>query len=276
MTASMRQWSLTTGAALLVIALTGSSMINRFFNRMTFQPAPGVHADAAALGVPLEEVTIRTADDVRLHSFYLPRPESDRAVLFLHGNAGNATDRLPLAKGIAALGASVLLPDYRGYGFSEGSPDEQGLYLDARAALRHLIDDRGYSPDRIVVMGRSLGGAAAVDLVADQPVGGLVLISTLQSAQAMARNMGLGLFAPLIGRRLDSEGKIPGITVPILMFHGERDEIVPVAQGEALFAVAPEPKTMLLIRGAQHNDIIDVAGGQFWQPLARFLDEVTP
>ena len=276
MTASMRQWALTTGAALLVIALTGSSMINRFFNRMTFQPAPGVHADAASLGVPLEEVTIRTEDDVRLHGFYLPRPESDRAVLFLHGNAGNATDRLPLAKGIAALDASVLLPDYRGYGFSEGSPDERGLYLDARAALRHLIEDRGYAPDRVVVMGRSLGGAAAVDLVADQPVAGLVLISTLQSARAMARSMGLSLFAPLIGRRLDSEGKIPGITAPILMFHGERDEIVPVGQGEALFAVAPEPKTMLLIRGAQHNDIIDVAGGQFWQPLARFLDEVVP
>jgi len=276
MTATMRQWTLTTGVALLVIALTGSSMINSFFNRMTFQPGPGVHADAASLGVPLEEVTIRTEDDVRLHGFYLPRPEASRAVLFLHGNAGNATDRLPLAKGIAALGASVLLPDYRGYGFSEGKPDEPGLYLDARAALRYLVEERGYPADRIIVMGRSLGGAAAIHLVAEQPVAGLVLIATPQSARAMARSMGLGLFAPLAGRRLDSEGKIPGIAAPILMFHGDRDEIVPVAQGEALFAVAAEPKTLHLIRGAQHNDIIDVAGGQFWQPLARFIAEVTP
>ncbi len=272
----MRQW-LFAGALLAgVPALVGSTMIERFFNRMTFQPMPGEPATSLALDVPVEETWITTADGVRLHAFFLPRPGSDRVVVMFHGNFGNATQRLPFARDLAMLGVSVLVPDYRGYGFSEGTPTEAGLYRDADAAWRHVTDDLGYPPERVIVMGRSLGGAVAVELLSRERAAGLVLVSTLRSARAMARSMGLGLLAPLVGRRLDSESRIPTLGVPLLVFHGEDDEIVPVEQGQTLYDRAAGPKALHRIPGARHNDIIEVAGDRFWTPLGSFLEQVAP
>jgi hypothetical protein len=276
MGAGVRQW-LFAGALLAGIpALVGSTMIERFFNRMTFQPMPGEPAAPLALDLPVEETWITTADGVRLHAFFLPRPGSDRVVLMFHGNFGNATQRLPFARDLAMLGVSVLVPDYRGYGFSEGTPTEAGLYRDADAAWRHVTDDLGYPPERVIVMGRSLGGAVAVELLSRERAAGLVLVSTLRSARAMARSMGLGLLAPLVGRRLDSESRIPTLGVPLLVFHGEDDEIVPVEQGQTLYDRAAGPKALHRIPGARHNDIIEVGGDRFWTPLGSFLEQVAP
>ena len=276
MAAPVRQWLLVGGLFVALPALFTTPMIERFFNRMTFQPMPGEPAGDLALGVPVEDLWLTTADGLRLHAFLLPRPESDRLVLMFHGNYGNATQRLPFAREIAALGVSVLVPDYRGYGFSEGTPTEAGVYRDAEAAWRHVTEVLGYGPERVIVMGRSLGGAVAVELLTRQPAGGLVLISTLRSARAMARSMGLGLIAPLVGRRLDSESRIGRLDLPLLVFHGDDDEIVPVDQGQALFDLAAGPKALHRVPGARHNDIIEVAGDRFWAPLAAFLDEVAP
>jgi fermentation-respiration switch protein FrsA (DUF1100 family) len=276
MGAGVRQW-LFAGALLAGIpALVGSTMIERFFNRMTFQPMPGEPAAPLALDLPVEETWITTADGVRLHAFFLPRPGSDRVVLMFHGNFGNATQRLPFARDLAMLGVSVLVPDYRGYGFSEGTPTEAGIYRDADGAWRHLTEAMGYPPERVVVMGRSLGGAVAVELLSRERAAGLVLVSTLRSARAMARSMGLGLLAPLVGRRLDSESRIPTLGVPLLVFHGEDDEIVPVEQGQTLYDRAAGPKALHRIPGARHNDIIEVAGDRFWTPLGSFLEQVAP
>jgi fermentation-respiration switch protein FrsA (DUF1100 family) len=276
MAAPMRQWLLAGGLAATGCALFGTTMLDRFFNRMTFQPTPGEPAAAVAPGVRVNEVTLTTADGLRLHAFYLPRPDSDRAVLMFHGNFGNATQRLPFAARLAELGVSVLVPDYRGYGYSEGTPTEAGLYRDADAAWGYLTGPLGYAPERVVVLGRSLGGAVAIELLTRQAAAGLVLVSTLRSARAMARSMGLGLVAPLAGNRLDSESRIARLELPLLLFHGEDDEIVPVDQGQTLYDLAGDPKTLHRIPGARHNDIVEVADDRFWIPLAAFLDEVAP
>jgi fermentation-respiration switch protein FrsA (DUF1100 family) len=275
MAVRMRQW-LLTGVVAAGGALFGTTMLDRFFNRMTFQPMPGEPAAAVAPGVGVDEATFTTADGVRLHAFYLPRPDADRAVLMFHGNFGNATQRLPFAARLSELGVSVLVPDYRGYGYSEGTPTEAGVYRDADAAWRYLIEELGYAPERVVVLGRSLGGAVAIELLTREAAAGLVLVSTLRSARAMARSMGLGLVAPLVGDRLDSESRIVRLDLPLLLFHGEDDEIVPVGQGQALYDLAGDPKTLHRIPGARHNDIIEVADDGFWTPLAAFIDEVAP
>jgi fermentation-respiration switch protein FrsA (DUF1100 family) len=271
----VRQWwpapALVAGAI-----LAGSLMIEQLFNRMTFQPQPGEPPAGAGLGMPVEDVYFEAGDGVRLHAFYLPRPGSERAVLMFHGNFGNATQRLPFGERLAALDVSVLIPDYRGYGYSEGTPSEAGIYLDAAAAWRYLTDQRGYAADRVVVMGRSLGGAVGIELLTRESAAGLVLISTLRSAREMARSMGLGLLAPLVGSRLDSEGRIPGIGIPLLFFHGDEDEIVPVEHGRTLYDRAQSPKSIHVIPQARHNDIIEVAGDRFWRPLAEFVDAVAP
>jgi pimeloyl-ACP methyl ester carboxylesterase len=263
-----------SGATVAVIFLTG--MLGFLADSLIFQPEPGVALRPEQIGVIGHDTYIATSDGVRIHAFFLPFPGSTRAVLFLHGNAGNASHRLPNAAELMKLGNHVLLLDYRGYGLSEGRPDERGVYLDARAGLELLTGEVGIPEDRVVVFGRSLGGAVAVDLVQDRRVAGLILESTFPSIAAMARGLLLGPFAPLLGDRFDSQTKIAKLRAPLLFFHGDRDDIVDYQLGRQLFAAAPAPKTFETIRGAGHNDTVEVGGAAYFERIRRFIDEVAP
>ena len=137
----------TIAAALALLLAVG--MWNRLIERMIFFPTRGVDLRPEQLGVEGQELFLTTEDGVRLHAFFLPAADASRALLFLHGNAGNASHRLPNAAALARLGIHVLLPDYRGYGLSEGRPSEAGVYADARAGLAHLVDVGG---DEVVLL----------------------------------------------------------------------------------------------------------------------------
>lgn len=259
----------------ILLVLPGYLMLDRVIDSMVFFPQKGADLTPADVGLRGEDVFLTTADGVKIHAFWLPAEGADRAILFLHGNAGNASHRLPNAAELVALGANVLLLDYRGYGYSEGSPSEEGIYADARAGLAHLASTRGFAPERIVVLGRSLGGAAAVDLVRGQPVGGLILESTFTSLADMAGTL-LPVGSSLAGDRYASERKIRELRTPLLVFHGDRDEIVPFALGQRLYAAAPEPKAFETIHGAGHNDTTIVGGRPYFERIREFLDEVAP
>lgn len=261
-------------AGLLLAA--GIGMRGWIVDRMLFLPTPGVEITPAQLGVEAEEVFLTTEDGVRIHAFYLPAPGAARAILFLHGNAGNASHRLPNAALLAALGAHVLLLDYRGYGRSEGRPDEPGVYADARAGLRHLMTERGLPEQRIVLFGRSIGGAVAVDLAQERPLAGVILESSWSSLADVAANA----FGPL-GRlfcsgRFDSMRKIGRLRSPLLFFHGDRDDIVPWVLGRRLFDAAPGPKHFETLAGAGHNDTLEVGGRPYLERIRRFLVDVAP
>ena len=268
--------TLAVVAAVAVLILGGAWMLGRLVDSLVFQPSGGRDIRPADVGLAGEEVRLRTEDGVTLHAFFLPAPGASRALLFLHGNAGNASHRLPNAGELVKLGVHVLVPDYRGYGLSEGSPSEAGVRLDARAALEHLTGARGLPEERIVVFGRSLGAAIAVDLVRDRPVAGLVLESAFTSAADVAR----GAFGPvgaLLARdRFDSARKIAHVRSPLLFFHGDRDGIVGIELGRRLFELAPEPKAFEVIRGAGHNDTTLAGGPRYFARIGRFLDEVAP
>lgn len=247
-----------------------------FIERNMFHPTSSASVTLEELGRPGEEVFLQTHDGVRIHAYWLPSPGASRAILFLHGNAGNASDRLPNAALLAGLGAHVLLLEYRGYGRSEGTATEHGVYQDAQAALLHLVEARGIPENRIVVFGRSLGGAVAVDAVAKRPVAGVILESTFTSLAGMVRallHLPLGWLA---GRHFDSAAKIQNVRSPILMLHGDRDTVVPIAVGRELFELAPEPKMFEVIRGAGHNDTVEFGGRAYLERVERFLDEVAP
>jgi pimeloyl-ACP methyl ester carboxylesterase len=272
-----------TLAALLGVAAFSMPHFS-LFDSLIFHPAPGVDLTPEALGVPGEEVFLETEDAVRIHGFWIPAQDEDgtvladvsRAILFLHGNAGNASHRLPNAVHLARLGAAVLLLDYRGYGRSEGRPTEHGVYADARAGLAQLTGERGFPESRIVVFGRSLGGAVAVELARGRPLGGVILESAFTSAHEMARRVfGFG-FGPLTRGRFDSLAKLDELRAPLLFLHGDRDEIVPYDLGRALYEAAPEPKSFTTIRGAGHNDTVQVGGQPYFDRIGRFLDEVVP
>lgn len=270
----MPRWNTVTPAFLSVVLLV--FVWDWLVDQMIFYPEPGAELRPQQLGIAGEDVRIVTKDGVRIHAFFLPYPGASRAILFLHGNAGNASQRLPNAAALMQLGCDVLLLDYRGYGLSEGKPDEAGVYADARAGLAYLVERVGIPERRTVVFGRSLGGAVAVDLVQDREIAGLILESTFPSVAAMARSHFGGPFAWLVRGRFDSERKIARLRAPLLFFHGDRDEIVDFELGRRLFQAAPEPKAFETIRGAGHNDTIQVGGRPYFERIRRFLDEVAP
>ncbi len=265
-------------AFVLLAALLGLFMLSRFIDKVIFQPSSGIDLRISDLGLDGEEVHL-DSEGVRIHGFYLPTTlprENARAILFLHGNAGNASHRLPNAAELSQLGAHVLLIDYRGYGLSEGTPSESGAYADARAGLAHLINDRGVPEERIVLFGRSLGGAIAVDLARDRALAGIILESTFTSVADVAQGIVGSPLASLVRGHFDSASKIDDIRSPSLFFHGDRDRVIDPALGRRLFELAPEPKYFETIRGAGHNDTTQVGGRPYYARIARFLDEVAP
>jgi len=260
---------------LLLVLIAGIVMWDRVVESMIFHPVRGVAITPEQLGIEAEEVFIETEDGVKIHGFYLPAPGAKRALLFLHGNAGNASHRLPNAAELVRLECSVLVLDYRGYGLSEGSATEAGVYADARAGLDHLIEQRGFPENRIIVFGRSLGGAVAADLAQERKLAGVILESTFSSIADVVSNGPAGaLLRALAGRRFESASKIGKIRAPLLYFHGDRDEVIRYELGQQLFDVAPEPKAFETIHGAGHNDLTQVGGRPYFERIRKFLDEI--
>lgn len=246
-----------------------------FEKRLIYYPQREHEASARALGLASEDLTLTAEDGVRLHALFLPVPSSRFSVLFAQGNAGNLSHRLDRAIFLQSrLRADVLLFDYRGYGRSEGSPDEQGTYRDARAAYRWLTATRRVPPERIVLFGESLGGAVALDLALGHPARALVLESPFTSVPDMAAVVFPFLPARwLVRTRYDNLRKVGRLAMPLLVLHGDRDEVVPFAQGRRLFEAAPMPKRFFAIAGAGHNDTYFVGGEAYWKALADFLDD---
>jgi fermentation-respiration switch protein FrsA (DUF1100 family) len=244
-------------------------VLRRLLNTLLYFPARDL---AARPALPFTDLDIVAGDGERLHGWWVPAATADRRghVLLLHGNAGNIGDRVPHVELLAAAGFDVLAFDYRGYGRSSGRPGEQGTYLDARAALGALLSQDGVDPARVIYLGESLGGAIALELALASPPAGLVLQSTFTSIRDMAR-----LHYPLIPRAAVPDAYpslrlIRGLRAPLLCLHGERDEIVPLLHGEALYDAAPQPKVMHVFRGVAHNDVLAHAGHEWVDVIARW------
>ncbi len=228
-------------------------------------------ASPTDIGLAYEDVNLTAADGVRLHGWFVPATDARGTLLFFHGNAGNISHRLDSIRIFNRLGLDVFIIDYRGYGQSDGKPDEQGTYRDADAAWRYLVETRGAEPARIVVFGRSLGAAIAGYLAAEQRPGALILESSFASVESMGRR--LYPFLPV--RWLNRFGYqtaeyVRQIGCPILVIHSPGDEIIPIAEGRAVFTAAAEPKRFLEIRGG-HNDGFLVSGRTYVDGLDAFI-----
>jgi fermentation-respiration switch protein FrsA (DUF1100 family) len=240
--------------------------------RLIFYPDPLLVAIPADVGLEFEDVRFETADGERLHGWFVPGRRRETLVWF-HGNAGNISHRVDNLRLLHDLiGTGILLFDYRGYGESSGTPSEQGLFADARGALRYLRARRDVDAKRIVYFGRSLGAAVAVDLAAEAPPHRLILESAFLSIRAMARAIFPVPLALLAPSSFDNLGKASRLGGPILIIHGDRDEIVPFEQGRELFEACPEPKSFFRVRGAGHNDTYLVGGAKYFERIAAFLD----
>ena len=224
----------------------------------------------------VEDAEFAAADGTRLHGWYLHHENPRAVVLHAHGNAGNLTHRFDVMQRIhGQLDASVMLFDYRGYGRSDGSPNEQGILQDARAARDWLARRAGVQTADIVLMGRSLGGAVMVDLAVTEAPRGLVLESTFTSLPDVAAvHYPWAPVRLLLRTRLDSLEKIASYDGPLLMSHGEADEIVPFALGKQLFDRATTAnKRLLTIRERGHND---PQPDWYYDELGAFLGQLEP
>lgn len=237
--------------------------------------------DPAAWGLPrAETVFLTTEDGVRLHAWWLPAAAEGTtphgAAIYLHGNAGHLAHRAGMGLALSRMGLDVLMVDYRGYGRSEGSPDEEGLYRDAEAAWRYVTSVREAPPDRVLLFGESLGGAVAVELASRRKVGAIVLVAPLTGTVRIAR-----AHYPLPDilldwpeHRFEALSRIDGVDAPIMIAHGDRDRVVPRDEGRLLYDAAPEPKRWYEARDYGHNDIYNDPG--LWRAIERFVEEVLP
>ena len=231
------------------------------------EPPPGV-----------EERWITTADGVRLHAWYAPAPDVSAThpagaptLVWSHGNGGNIAGRADVLLQLRAAGLSVLAYDYRGYGRSAGRPSERGVYLDAEAAY-DSERARGTPAERIVCFGESLGGAVAIHLATQRRSAGVAVVSTFTRLTDVARRR-YGPLGLLAGTRFDSLARIQTLAVPVLIAHGDQDEVVPFELGERLFAAAHAPKRFIRAAGTGHNDVFSSPG--LIEALAAFAGEVT-
>jgi fermentation-respiration switch protein FrsA (DUF1100 family) len=268
-------------SATLLIGLFVIFGLRRLEKKMIYFPSkfPEGYWDTSQFPGQIEDCTFRTADGVTLHGWFVHallvpkvRSEQIRTLLFFHGNGGNITYWTPYLAYLIRLGVNVLIFDYRGYGKSEGTPDEQGLYADAVAAYQYLLSRNDFRKDKIVFFGQSLGGAVAVDLATKRPCEKLILEATFTSVKEMTKTM-FG-FLPvhyLVKTKFDSLSKIGTIHVPLLYIHGSSDTLIPFDLGKRLFAAANEPKIFYEIRGADHNNTYEVGGSEYFARLLQFI-----
>lgn len=249
-----------------------------FFQRnLLYFPDKTAIPPALTAAPDMQVVALEAADGVALKAWYKaaatggtrPRP----TILLFHGNAGNLAYRADKARVFLDRGYGVLLAAYRGYGGSGGDPSEAGLLADGRAAL-DFLRQAGVAPETIVLYGESLGSGVAVAMAGEYEVAALLLEAPYSSiADVAASHYGYLPVRWLIKDRFDSLARIGAVRVPLLVVHGERDEIIPNALGQKLFEAANEPKTLRIIPGAQHNNLF-TAGGK--DALLEFLEELFP
>ena len=229
----------------------------------------------AAVGLnTAEPVRYTTSDGLDLEGWFVParEPSADRTIIVFNGNAGNRAHRAVLAASFSARGFATLLVDYRGYGGNPGLPSEQGLYRDARAALKYLLTRTDVNAGRIVYFGESLGAAVAIELASEFPPAALILRSPFSSMTATGSKH--YPFLPvrwLLSDRYPSIARVGRITSPLLVIAGDSDRVIPLDDSELLFDAAREPKQLVVLKGADHNDEAMYAGAELHGAIDRFL-----
>ena len=254
------------------IVLRATDVIDHSF---IFFPDRDVFNTPADVGLSYEDVDFQAADGTKLHGWLVPS-DGDVTLVWFHGNAGNISHRVAnLAALRARIGATIFIFNYRGYGRSEGSPSEDGTYLDAESALDYLASRADLEGSKTVLFGRSLGAAVAAEMAIRRPARALVLESGFTSIPDMARRH--YPFLPGIGKltatKYDTLSKIGRVEIPTMVLHGDRDEIASFEMGRQLYEAANDPKRFYTIPGAGHNETYEVGDALYYDALAGFIDE---
>lgn len=268
-------------AALAVGAVALWAGVRWLERNKLFYPNRQITVIPRSLGMGFEDVTLTTYDGVKINGWFIPKgpgplATKDLTVLFCHGNAGNISNRVEKAAILHKLGLNVFVFDYRGFGLSEGTPDEQGTYRDADAAFVYLTVTRRIPPERLVIHGESIGNGVAIEAALRHPSRALVVESAFTSIVGMGKSVApflpLGLFCT---QRYDNLAKLPRVGRPVLVMHSPGDEVIPYEMGRTLFAAAAEPKSWLDLKGSHDTGFYE-AGEAYPEAIGAFLAEDRP
>ena len=263
--------------AMLAIAV-GGSVAYMITNESAyiFFPERAITQTPQAAGLPFTEQTFQTSDGITLHGWYMPHRNASFTLLHMHGNAGNMSDRIEQYRRWHAMGLSVFAFDYRGYGKSDGVPNEAGLYEDARAAWKLLTGTLGIAPQRIIIAGRSLGCSVAAQLASEVTPAGLALEVPFTSIPDMSAEQYPWLpLRWLVKNRFDTEQALGKVKVPLLLISAREDEIVPGWMDERLFEADSGEKLRGKLSGG-HNDFDSISKGPYIKLWKIWLGSLTP
>lgn len=249
---------------ILIAVYMGLFMIAWLFpNKVIFRPQPAFYKDDASI------IKLATSDGETISAKFYENAAAEYTILFSHGNAEDIGINESFVLELRKNGFSVLAYDYHGYGTSTGTPTEDNAYRDIDAAFRNLVEERNIRPERIILHGRSLGGAVAVDLAARQDVGGLILESTFTSASRVLTRIKVIPFD-----RFESIHKIGRVACPVLVIHGKQDLTIPFHHGESLFDAVPGSRSFLWVDEAGHNDLFYRAGDRYLDAIKQFANSL--
>jgi len=264
-----------TLALLITIVATSGVMLlgcDAVVNHFAFYPDSVNVLPADQLPDGIEEFSVTTEDHVKIQGLYLPLANAKNVLIYFHGNAGNIYHRIPGLVQLRKSGVSVVGVSYRGYGNSEGTPSEAGIYQDGDAVFRYVRDILGYPESNIILFGRSIGASVALDIAQHKAIAGLILVTPLTTGKALAVTSGLGAISPMAGNAFDNVSRIKYVKVPLLVIHGTSDRVIPFSMGKELFDSARTRKQLVKIEGAGHNNLQGRYGQAYWPPIAEFIE----
>ncbi|HRH45806.1 MAG TPA: alpha/beta hydrolase [Pyrinomonadaceae bacterium] len=210
-------------------------------------------------------IKLPTPNGEKISAKFFKNQKALYTILYSHGNAEDIFSSTPFFEELSNVGFNVLAYDYCGYGTSEGSPSEKNSYEDIETAYNFLINEQKILPEKIIIHGRSLGGAVAIDLASRKKCGGLIVESSFLSAFRVMTGIRLYPFD-----KFESIYKIGNVKCPVLFIHGTNDNLIPYWHGQQLFEKANQPKIFYAVENAGHNDLVEVAGKEYFEQIKRF------
>ncbi len=265
--------------AIALFYFAGCAALWSYQTRMIFFPDAVVKSTPASVGLAYEEVRLTVQGDV-VHGWFIAAAKADApVVLYLHGNGSNVGDLVERMRQFYDWGYGVLLIDYRGYGLSSNKfPNERRVYEDAEAAWQYLTAERGIDARDVVIYGRSIGGAIAIELASHHPdAAGVITEGTFTAMREMVNHSHplLPWITPvnlILTQRFDSVKKARSLQTPVLLMHGTADETVPAHMSQILYDVLPGEKELVKIEGGSHNDLPYVEGSRYEESIRRFVE----
>jgi abhydrolase domain-containing protein 17 len=230
-----------------------------FADSLIFQPQPQLTKDDNSV------FKLTTPNGEKISAKFFKNETATFTILYSHGNAEEINELSPFFHELSKAGFNVLAYEYRGYGSSDGKPSEKNAYEDIETAYNYLVNERNIFPEKIIIHGRSLGGAVSIDLASRKKCGGLIVESSFVSAFRVATKVAIYPFD-----KFESIRKIDSLKCPILFIHGKSDTLIPIWHGEKLFAKANEPKSFFKVENAGHNDLVLVAGKSYFESIRDF------